>query len=155
MLENRIDTLSASTFYMSGVDQAKANCIKPTDPGYNEFVKSWDNDPRTIAMRNFGVKLTKPDCITLEEIHYTEPNLVELYEKYKDIIDDASTFRSSINDTPKRVFKINITDINEDDTQTYLNQILNSYKHIPVIDPETGVIDTKDVYLPIDKDFIL
>lgn len=154
MLENKIYTLSSSTFYVSGVDQAKANCIKPTDTGYNEFVKAWDSDPRTIAMRDFGVSLVKHSCMTQEEIPYTEPNLDEFNEKYKDIIYDASTFSDSVNDREKRVFKINVTDINEEDTQTYLNQILNNFKHTATIDPETGVI-TKDAYLSIDNDFIL
>lgn len=55
----------------------------------------------------------------------------------------------------RRVFKVNVGSINENDVPSYVQQIADTFKRIPIIDPMTGQIDLrKNVMCQMDDFFI-
>lgn len=51
----------------------------------------------------------------------------------------------------RRVFKINVGAIDEQDVPAYVQQIANEFKRTPIIDPMTGQIDLRKNVLPVWK----
>lgn len=51
----------------------------------------------------------------------------------------------------RRVFKINVGAIDEQDVPAYVQQIANEFKRTPIIDPMTGQIDLRKNILPVWK----
>lgn len=52
----------------------------------------------------------------------------------------------------RRVFKINVGSIDEDDVPAYIDSVANEFKRTPVVDPLTGQIDLRKNVLPVHKD---
>lgn len=60
----------------------------------------------------------------------------------------------------RRVYKINVGNINEDDVPAYIDSVANEFKRTPVVDPLTGQLDlrknvlgiSEDVFLPVRTD---
>lgn len=52
----------------------------------------------------------------------------------------------------RRVFKINVGSINEDDVPAYIDSVANEFKRTPVVDPLTGQLDLRKNVLPVHKD---
>lgn len=55
----------------------------------------------------------------------------------------------------RRVFKVNVGNIDEEDVPAYINQMANKFKRTPVIDSKTGQIDTKYNQYAADQDYII
>lgn len=55
----------------------------------------------------------------------------------------------------RRVFNIDVGNIDEADVQAYIEDIANSFKRTPIIDPMTGQIDTRKRLLNIAEDFFI
>ena len=55
----------------------------------------------------------------------------------------------------RRVYKIYVGGINDEDVEAYVNQIANSFKRTPIIDPQTGQIDLKRNFLDTSADFFI
>lgn len=51
----------------------------------------------------------------------------------------------------RRVFKINVGSIDEQDVPAYIQEIANEFKRTPIIDPMTGQIDLRKNVLPVWK----
>jgi hypothetical protein len=51
----------------------------------------------------------------------------------------------------RRVFKINVGSIDEQDVPAYIQQIANEFKRTPIIDPMTGQVDLRKNILPVWK----
>jgi hypothetical protein len=52
----------------------------------------------------------------------------------------------------RRVFKINVGSIDEDDVPAYIDSVANEFKRTPVVDPLTGQLDLRKNVLPVHKD---
>ena len=52
----------------------------------------------------------------------------------------------------RRVFKINVAAIDEDDVQAYVEDVANEFKRTPVVDPLTGQLDLRKNVMPVHKD---
>ena len=52
----------------------------------------------------------------------------------------------------RRVFKINVAAIDEDDVQAYVEDVANEFKRTPVVDPLTGQLDLRKNIMPVHKD---
>lgn len=52
----------------------------------------------------------------------------------------------------RRVFKINVGNINEDDVQAYVQSVANEFKRKEIIDPQTGQLDLRKSFMPVWKD---
>ena len=55
----------------------------------------------------------------------------------------------------RRVFKINVGAIDENDVQAYVQNIANSFKRKPIIDPMTGQIDIRKSFMNVTEDFFI
>lgn len=55
----------------------------------------------------------------------------------------------------RRVFNIDVGNIDENDVQAYIEDIANTFKRTPVIDPMTGQVDTRKKLLNIGEDFFI
>lgn len=55
----------------------------------------------------------------------------------------------------RRVFKINVAAIDEDDVEAYVNDVANEFKRTPVIDQATGQLDLRNNVLTQSEDFFL
>ena len=55
----------------------------------------------------------------------------------------------------RRVFKINVGAIDEDDVQAYVQEIANNFKRTPIVDPLTGQIDLRKSFMNVTEDFFI
>lgn len=55
----------------------------------------------------------------------------------------------------RRVYKIYVGNIDDEDVQPYVNEIANRFKRASVIDPQTGQVDLKYNQLANDQDFFI
>ena len=55
----------------------------------------------------------------------------------------------------RRVYKIYVGNINDDDVPAYVDEIANRFKRMPIIDPQTGQIDLKYNQMANDQDFFI
>ena len=55
----------------------------------------------------------------------------------------------------RRVFKINVSAIDENDVQAYVQQIANNFKRTPIVDPLTGQIDLRKSFMNVTEDFFI
>lgn len=55
----------------------------------------------------------------------------------------------------RRVFKINVAAIDEDDVQAYVEDVANEFKRTPVVDPLTGQLDLRKNLMTAGEDFVI
>jgi len=55
----------------------------------------------------------------------------------------------------RRVFKINVGAIDENDVQAYVQEIANNFKRKPIVDPLTGQIDLRKSFMNVTEDFFI
>lgn len=55
----------------------------------------------------------------------------------------------------RRVFKIYVGNLDEEDVGPYVNEIINRYKRSPVVDPRTGQVDLNYNQLANDQDYFI
>lgn len=55
----------------------------------------------------------------------------------------------------RRVFKINVGAIDENDVQAYVQEIANNFKRTPIVDPMTGQIDLRKSFMNVTEDFFI
>ena len=55
----------------------------------------------------------------------------------------------------RRVYKIYVGGINDEDVEAYVNQIANNFKRTPIIDPQTGQVDLRRNFLDVSSDFFI
>ena len=55
----------------------------------------------------------------------------------------------------RRVYKIYVGNIDDQDVEAYVNQIANNFKRTPIIDPVTGQVDLRKNILSIDQDIFI
>lgn len=55
----------------------------------------------------------------------------------------------------RRIYKINVGNIDDKDVEAYVNEIANRFKRAPVIDPQTGQVDLRMNQLSNDQDYFI
>ena len=55
----------------------------------------------------------------------------------------------------RRVYKIYVGNIDDEDVPSYVDEIANRFKRMPIIDPQTGQIDLKYNQMANDQDFFI
>ena len=55
----------------------------------------------------------------------------------------------------RRVFKVFVGNIDDADVPAYLNEIANTIKRMPIIDPQTGQLDLRKNMLDVSQDFVI
>jgi hypothetical protein len=55
----------------------------------------------------------------------------------------------------RRVFKVYVGNLDDEDVQPYVNEIANRFKRAPIIDPKTGQIDVRYNQMANDQDYFI
>lgn len=55
----------------------------------------------------------------------------------------------------RRIFKVNVGLIDDEDVPAYLQEFMNGVKRAPIIDPETGQIDLRKNFLDVSADYVI
>lgn len=55
----------------------------------------------------------------------------------------------------RRVYKIYVGNIDDQDVEAYVNQIANNFKRTPIIDPQTGQVDLRKNFLDVSSDYFI
>lgn len=55
----------------------------------------------------------------------------------------------------RRVFKIFVGGIDENDVKAYVEQIANNFKRTPIVDPQTGQVDLRKNFLDVSSDYFI
>lgn len=55
----------------------------------------------------------------------------------------------------RRIFKVNVGLIDDDDVPAYLQEFMNTVKRAPIVDPETGMIDLRKNFLDVSADYVI
>lgn len=55
----------------------------------------------------------------------------------------------------RRIFKINVGNLDPQDVEAYVQQVANRFKRAPIIDPLTGQLDLRKSYLSVDSDYFI
>lgn len=71
------------------------------------------------------------------------------------MMEDAMLIYRLDKSVERRVFKIYVGGIDEQDVQAYVQDIANNFKRTPIIDPETGQVDLRKAFPAIDEDYFI
>ena len=55
----------------------------------------------------------------------------------------------------RRIFKVNVGLIDDQDVEQFLNSFMDTVKRTPLIDPETGQIDLRKNFLDVNADYVI
>lgn len=55
----------------------------------------------------------------------------------------------------RRIFKVNVGLMDENDVPAFLQEFMNTVKRAPIIDPETGQIDLRKNFLDVSADYVI
>lgn len=83
----------------------------------------------------------------LERARRTWSNLI--------IVEDAMRAIRLMRAMDRRIFYVNVGNINQDDVQPFIEGIADRFKRKMKVDPETGQIDLKYNIMDIDQDFVI
>lgn len=71
------------------------------------------------------------------------------------MMEDAMLIHRLDKSIERRIFKINVGGINEQDVQAYINQVADNFKRTPVMDPMTGQVDLRKNFLDVSADYFI
>ena len=71
------------------------------------------------------------------------------------MMEDAMLIHRLDKSVERRIFKIFVGGIDDADVQGYVQQVANTFKRTPMIDPNTGQIDLRKNFLDVTSDFFI
>lgn len=71
------------------------------------------------------------------------------------MMEDAMLIYRLDKSVDRRVFKIFVGGIDEQDVQAYVQDIANNFKRTPIIDPQTGQVDLRKAFPAVDEDYFI
>ena len=71
------------------------------------------------------------------------------------MMEDAMLIYRLDKSVERRVFKIFVGAINDQDVQAYVQDIANNFKRTPIIDPQTGQVDLRKGFSDVSSDFFI
>ena len=71
------------------------------------------------------------------------------------MMEDAMLIYRLDRSVERRVFKIYVGGIDEQDVQAYVQDIANNFKRTPIIDPQTGQVDLRKAFPAVDEDYFI
>lgn len=71
------------------------------------------------------------------------------------MMEDAMLIYRLDKSVDRRVFKIFVGGIDEQDVQAYVQDIANNFKRAPIIDPQTGQVDLRKAFPAVDEDYFI
>ena len=71
------------------------------------------------------------------------------------MLEDAIFLHRLERSVERRIFKVNVGNIDEQDVPAYLQEFANNFKRAPIVDPQTGQIDLRKNYLDVSTDYFI
>ena len=71
------------------------------------------------------------------------------------MLEDAIFLHRLERSVERRIFKVNVGNIDEADVPAYLQEFANNFKRAPIVDPQTGQIDLRKNYLDVSTDYFI
>lgn len=71
------------------------------------------------------------------------------------MMEDAIFLHRLERSVERRIFKVNVGNIDEADVPAYLQEFANNFKRAPIVDPQTGQIDLRKNYLDVSTDYFI
>lgn len=142
------------TFEIERRDGDLATAIKnqETDKQTTEFI--WRG--KDISMKPFQVahfRLLTDD----RRIPYGTSIIEKARQIWKKLMlaEDAMLVYRITRAPERRVFKVYVGNVDEEDVPAYIDEIANRFKRTPMVDPSTGQIDLRYNQLANDQDFVI
>jgi hypothetical protein len=124
---------------------------KPNDDSVSFFWKGKDIEFKAWQIAHF--RLLGDD----RKLPYGTSMLEKARRIWKQLLlsEDAMLIYRVTRAPERRVYKIHVGNIDDEDVPAYVNEIANRFKRAPVIDPQTGQIDLKFNQLANDQDYFI
>lgn len=71
------------------------------------------------------------------------------------MLEDAIFLHRLERSVERRIFKVNVGNIDEADVPAYLQEFANNFKRAPIVDPQTGQVDLRKNYLDVSTDYFI
>ena len=71
------------------------------------------------------------------------------------LAEDAMLVYRTTRAPERRVFKVFVGNMNDQDVEAYVQQVANKFKRSPIVDKTTGQVDTRYNQLAVDQDFFI
>lgn len=116
----------------------------------------WTTQPNTLAYQNFQIAHFR----LLYDSQFLPYGVSILHKARRhfrmlSMMEDMMLVYRLDRSVERRVFKINVGAIDEQDVPAYVQEIANSFKRTPIIDPLTGQIDTRKNLMNQMEDFFI
>ena len=116
----------------------------------------WTTQPNTLAYQNFQIAHFR----LLYDSQFLPYGVSILHKARRhfrmlSMMEDMMLIYRLDRSVERRVFKINVGAIDEQDVPAYVQEIANSFKRTPIIDPLTGQIDTRKNLMNQMEDFFI
>lgn len=71
------------------------------------------------------------------------------------MMEDAMLIYRLDKSVERRVFKVYVGGIDNQDVQAYVQEIANNFKRTPIVDPKTGQVDLRKAFPAVDEDYFI
>ncbi len=133
---------------------------KPTFRNYLNFSDNYDNDYELQKIKNVELYEENSKTYDLEVENDLHNFVADGVVSHNTLLEDAMLVHRIMRAPEKRIFRIDVGNIEPDAVDTFMDQIVQEINKTPLIDPETGEYNLKynmqnmieDYYLPVRGD---
>lgn len=126
----------------NNIDLDKEGATRFVWVGQNEFTPYWN-----WQISHFRL-LYDSQCLPYGTSFF---NKARRHFRMLSMMEDAMLMYRLERAVERRVFKVNVASIDEDDVQAYVEDVANEFKRTPIIDPLTGQLDLRKNLMPVWK----
>lgn len=145
-LENGMDNVYGSGMFNSTFTQLQPDEVKFVWEGHNEDkpFKNW----MIAHFRLITDSIFLPyGCSWL--------NKARRHWRMLSMMEDAMLLYRLERSIERRVFKVNVGAIDDQDVPAFIQEFMNTVKRAPIIDPQTGQIDLRKNFLDVSADYVI
>jgi len=145
-LENGMDNVYGQGMFNSSFTQLQPDEVKFVWEGHNEDkpFKNW----MIAHFRLITDSIFLPyGCSWL--------NKARRHWRMLSMMEDAMLLYRLERSIERRVFKVNVGAIDDNDVPAFIQEFMNTVKRAPIIDPQTGQIDLRKNFLDVSADYVI
>ena len=135
----------------ANIYSANAGNLKPDEV---KFI--WEGHNESIPYKNWQVahfRLIKDSLYIPYGVSYL--NKARRHWRMLSMMEDAMLLYRLERSVERRVFKVNVGLIGDEDIPAYLQDFMSNVKRAPIIDPKTGQIDLRKNFLDVSADYVI
>ena len=145
-IENGMDNVYGQGMFNSSFTQLKPDEVKFVWEGHNEDkpFKNW----MIAHFRLITDSIFLPyGCSWL--------NKARRHWRMLSMMEDAMLLYRLERSIERRIFKVNVGAIDDNDVPAFIQEFMNTVKRAPIIDPQTGQIDLRKNFLDVSADYVI